>query len=98
MTAPRIRTAWLPAKRAARQAGGADQIVYFLSAPERTVPGRREALAFLRADGQEQHSLVKGSEIRARRADRTLTLIRSRERDFFGVVRAKLHLGDLPRS
>jgi NAD+ kinase len=52
----------------------------------------------LRADGQEQHSLVKGSEIRARRADRTLTLIRSRERDFFGVVRAKLHLGDLPRS
>jgi NAD+ kinase len=52
----------------------------------------------LRADGQEQHSLVKGSEIHARRADRTLTLIRSRERDFFGVLRAKLRLGDLPRS
>ena len=52
----------------------------------------------LRADGQEQHSLVEGSEIRARRADKALTLIRSRERDFFGVVRAKLHLGDLPRS
>ena len=52
----------------------------------------------LRADGQEQHSLVEGSEIHARRADRTLTLIRSRERDFFGVLRAKLRLGDLPRS
>ncbi|MEO2002938.1 MAG: NAD(+)/NADH kinase [Candidatus Poribacteria bacterium] len=52
----------------------------------------------LRADGQEQHALVEGSEIRAWRADRTLSLVRSRERDFFGVLRAKLHLGDLPRS
>ena len=50
----------------------------------------------LRADGQEEYSLTQGCHVSARRAKKTITLVRSFERDFFAVLRTKLHLGNLP--
>lgn len=52
----------------------------------------------LRADGQEQYPLTELCEIDVWLSDRTISLIRSRQRDFYGVLRAKLHLGSLPQG
>ncbi len=47
----------------------------------------------LRADGQEQLPLKEGSVVRVRRASKTIALVRSRKRDFYAVLRAKLLRG-----
>lgn len=49
-----------------------------------------------RADGQDEYLLTQGCHITARRASKTITLVRSFERDFYAVLRSKLHLGNLP--
>jgi len=66
------------------------------SAEIRIIVQSKTPTGVLRADGQEQYRLRQGCHIAARRADRTITLVRSSERDFFGVLRTKLHLGNLP--
>ncbi|MDA1190971.1 MAG: NAD(+)/NADH kinase [Candidatus Poribacteria bacterium] len=50
----------------------------------------------LRSDGQEQYPLTQGCEIRTWRASKTIKLVRPYHRNFFGVLRAKLHLGSIP--
>jgi len=52
----------------------------------------------LRADGQEAFPLMCQCEIAVRLSERGVHLIRSRQRDIYGVLRAKLHLGDLPQG
>ncbi len=47
----------------------------------------------LRADGQEQLPLKEGSVVRVRRDSKTIALVRSRKRDFYAVLRAKLLRG-----
>ena len=47
----------------------------------------------LRADGQEQQPLKEGSVVRVRRDAKTIALVRSRKRDFYAVLRAKLLRG-----
>jgi NAD+ kinase len=66
------------------------------SARVRIVVRSETPSGMLRADGQEQYPLSQGCEVQAWRARKTIRLIRSRERDFYGVLRAKLHMGDLP--
>lgn len=52
----------------------------------------------LRADGQEAFPLTHQCEIFVRRSERGVHLIRSRRRNLYGVLRAKLHLGNLPQG
>lgn len=52
----------------------------------------------LRADGQDAFPLTRHCEVVVRRSRRGIRLIRSRQRDHYAVLRAKLHLGDLPKG
>ena len=51
-------------------------------------------LAYVTADGQEGEELDTGSRVRLRMSDRTVQLVTSPNRDYFQILRSKLHWGE----
>ena len=50
--------------------------------------------AYVTADGQEGEELDTGSRVRLRVSDRTVQLVTSPNRDYFQILRSKLHWGE----
>lgn len=54
--------------------------------------------AFLTSDGQEEQRLIGGEIITIRKAAHTIQLVRFPEKDFFDILRGKLHWGEDART